>query len=143
MIQQRFALLTLAICLLTLNIFAQKNTNIQSKVNTTTQPQAKVITHTTKKEVTPLYQRVTKTEPITRNKQTVQPEAIIKPRFGSYVRSRPHTDIYANLDTRIETVQQTITNLEADPNHDEKVLAKYRTTLQRLQKLKAEKPTNQ
>jgi len=38
MIQQRFVLLTLAICLLTISVFAQKNTNIQSEVKPVEQP---------------------------------------------------------------------------------------------------------
>jgi len=141
MIQQRFALLTLIICLLTLNIFAQENTTIQpqvKEVKSTEQPQSKVIIHTTKKEVTPLYQQVTKSEVETKNKQATPAKVAAQPRFGSTARP----NIYKNLDANIEALEQKITNLEATPNHDEYTLTKYRATLERLQKIKAEKPAD-
>jgi len=137
MIQQRFVLLTLAICLLTISVFAQKNTNIQSEVKPVEQPQATITRHTTKKKVTPLYQRVTKTEVGTQNKQVRQSKAVVKPRFGSVVRP----NIYTHLDEKIESVKQQIVALETDPNHDEIILKKYRASLKRMQKIKAEKPT--
>jgi len=134
MIQQRFVLLTLAICLLSFNVFAQKNTGIQPEVTSVKQqPQATVIIHTTEKEVTPLHQRVTKTEVDTQNEQINQPKTIARPRFGSVMRPKS----YANLDDKIEKIEQKITLLEADPNRDETTLVKYYNSLERLQKIKA------
>jgi len=45
------------------------------------------------------------------------------------------------LDEKIESVKQQIVALETDPNHDEIILKKYRASLKRMQKIKAEKPT--
>ena len=139
MIQQRFALLTLAICLLTLNVFAQENTTIQpqvKQVKSTEQPQAKVIMHTPKKEVTPLYQRVTKTQVDTNNKQTSKSKASIQPRFGSTARP----NVYKNLDANIKALEQKIAHLKADPNHDEYLLTKHYANLKRMKEIQAEKP---
>ncbi len=139
MIQQRFALLTFAICLLTLNVFAQKNTNIQpqvKEVKSTEQPQSTVIMHTTKKEVTPLYQRVTKSETNTQNNQTSKAKVTAQPRFGSVARP----NIYKNLDANIEALEQKITNLETDPNQDPYLIEKHRANLERLKEIRAEKP---
>jgi len=99
------ALLTLVICLLTLNVFAQKNTTIQPQVKSvksTQQPQSTVIMHTTKKEVTPLYQQVTKSEVDTQNKQATPAKIAAQPRFGSVARP----NIYKNLDANIEALEQ-------------------------------------
>jgi len=142
MIQQRFALLTFAICLLTLNVFAQKNTNIQpqvKQVKSTEQAQSQVIMHTTKKEVTPLYQRVTKKEANNQNKQASNSKIEAQPRFGSLARP----NIYKNLDASIEALEQKIINLEADPNHDSYLLIKHRANLERLKEIQAEKPAGQ
>lgn len=139
MIQQRFALLTLAICLLTLNVFAQENTTIQpqvKQVKSTEQPQSTVIMHTTKKKVTPLYQRVTKSQVDTKNKQATPTKVAAQPRFGSTARP----NIYKNLDANIEALEQKIANLKADPNHDEYLLTKYHATLKRMKEIQAEKP---
>jgi len=139
MIQQRFALLTLLICLLTLNVFAQKNTTIQpevKQVKSTEQAQSKVIMHTTKKEVTPLYQRVTKTEAATENKASTPAKIAAQPIFSSTARP----NIYKNLDANIQKTEQKIAKLEADPNHDESILIKHRANLKRMQEIKAEKP---
>jgi len=140
MIQQRFALLTFAICLLTLNVFAQKNTDIQlqvKEVKSTKQVQSKVITmHTSKKEVKPLFLQAIKPEVETQSKQATPPKRTPQPRFGSV--SRPN--IYKNLDTNIEALEQKITNLAADPNHDEYTLMKHRANLERLKEIQAERP---
>ncbi len=140
MIQQRFALLTLIICLLTLNIFAQKNVNIQPKVKqvkSVEQAQSTIIMHTSKKEVTPVYQRVTKIEAETKNKPAIQSKVTVQPQFSSTARP----NIYKNLDANIKKMEQKIATLKADPNHNETTLIKYRATLKRMQEIKAEKPT--
>ncbi len=142
MIQQHFALLTFAICFLAVSAFAQKNTTIQpqvKQVKTVEQPQSTVIMHTAKKEITPLYQQVTKSETDAQNKQTNQPKLAAQPSFGSVARP----NIYKNIDANIEALEQKITNIEADSNHDESTLIKYRATLERLKEIKAEKPDNQ
>jgi|GEM_PF-1121698 len=142
MIQQHFALLTFVICFLAVNAFAQKNTNIQpqvKQVKTAEQAQSTVIMHTTKKEITPLYRQVTKSEADAQNKQTTQPKLAAQPRFGSVARP----NIYKNIDANIEALEQKITHLEADSNHDESTLIKYRATLERLQEIKAEQPEEQ
>lgn len=119
MTRQNFTLLTLAICMLTVNVFAQKNATIQ--------PQAK--------EIKPLYQQVTKNEAATKVEKPTT-KVVPQPRFGSIARP----NIYKNLDANIQKSEQKITVLEADPNHDENTLIKHKATLERLQKIKAEKP---
>lgn len=116
MLQQNFILLTLAICMLTVNVFAQKNANIQP-------------------EVKPLYQQVTKKEAATKVEKSAS-KVVPRPKFGSIARP----NIYKNLDTNIQKSEQKIAALEADPNHDENTLIKHKATLERLQKISAEKP---
>jgi len=132
--RQYFTLLTLALCL-TVNVFAQKNTTIQPQVKSVEQPQSTVIMHTQRKELKPLYQQVIKNEAGTKVEKT--PIAVAsRPVFGSAARP----NIYKNLDANIERTVQEIARLKADPNHDERIRSKHETNLERLQKIKAEKP---
>jgi len=136
MILQNFTLLTLVICLLTVNVFAQKNTGIQQQakeVKSVEQPESKVIMHTQQKEVKPLYQRVVKVE--AKGKKTTS-KATSQPKFGSTARP----DIYSNLDANIQKWEQKVATIQANPNHDEKTLIKHKATLERLREIKAQQP---
>ncbi len=131
MILQNFTVLTLTICLFTVNVFAQKNIEPQSKqVESVEQSQSTVIMHTEQKEVKPLYLQVTKVEA----KST--PKAVAQPKIGSI--SRPN--IYTNLDANIKKWEQKVAAIKAEPNHDENTLVKHKATLERLQEIKAQQP---
>ncbi len=128
---QNFTVLTLTICLFTVNIFAQKNIQPQVKeVKSVEQPQSTVIMYTQQKEVKPLYLQVTKVEAKSTSK------AVVQPKIGSI--SRPN--IYTNLDTNIKEWEQKVAAIKADPNHDENTLIKHKATLERLQEIKAQQP---
>jgi len=132
MTQQNFTLLTLAICMLTVNVFAQKNTNIQPQVKAE-QPQSKVVVHAQRKEVKPLYQRVTKVEAKAEKSTS---KRVAQPKFGSVARP----NIYTNLDANIQEWEQKVTAIKADPNQDENTLIKHKATLERLREIKAQGP---
>lgn len=135
MIQQHFTLLTFVICLLTVNVFAQKNTSIQPQAKSVEQAQSTVIMHTQKKEVKPLYQQVIKNETETKAEKTTL-KAAPKPVFSSVARPT----VYTNLDANIQKWEQKVAAIKADPNHNETRLIKHEATLERLRKIKAEKP---